>query len=672
MNKNWEKQDDWSANGSPQSFDRDLNSLSETLERNERNTERTSSLQVFPEKQSSSNRAKMPKEASRHLPSWLSWQLLGTLMVLIATGIGLTATSLLLNLPKKANCTGLFLPTASASNRLYCAELKAEEKKVESLLAAINLVEVLPEDHPLRPEINQKVEQWAQEILDLAQTEFQAGDLQGAIEIAQKIPKKMKAYSVVDKRIARWQETWDRGAKIFAEVEKQLRQSNWNQAFRVAVQLANINNDYWSSIKYQEIVDHIQIAREESAKLEGAYAKLRRGGLENILEAISQARQIDAKSYAYKEAQDLIDDAKNKILKLGQAIIEKRNWGELADLASKIPENLDLETTINDWNTLASAGTNASMGTVEGLETAIGEIEKLDPKSSVYNEAQELIGRWKLEIEDVAHLAKARELAQIGDISNLTAAINEAELIPRFNPRYEEAQKEIKTWTSSIQTIQDRPYLARARELALNNDLLSWKEAISQASLISANRALYKEAQQEIRTWRKNIETQEDRPIIEEAKLFAEQGDYSSAIKKIQIVKSGRALSKEAQSNLRNWRREVQSKTYLTTADKVAQKRTPEALIEAISIARQVYSSSKVYQESLDDINRWSSQLLAIAQDKANYSLENAIDIARKIPSGTDAYAAAREQIKIWRKSLEPTPVQSGNTEIKEIEIYTP
>ena len=88
----------------------------------------------------------------------LSWQSWALVLVLACGGIGFTATTMLLRLPANPNCPRIFWPIASASMRLYCAQLEADAGTVESLLRAIELVAVLPQDHPLRGEIDRNVE----------------------------------------------------------------------------------------------------------------------------------------------------------------------------------------------------------------------------------------------------------------------------------------------------------------------------------------------------------------------------------------------------------------------------------------------------------------------------------------------------------------------------------
>ena len=55
-------------------------------------------------------------------------------------------------------------------------------------------------------------------------------------------------------------------------------------------------------------------------------------------------------------------------------------------------------------------------------------------------------------------------------------------------------------------------------------------------------------------------------------------------------------------------------------------------------------------------VNRWSYQLLALAQDRSSYNLNEAIAIAKMVPAGTEAYEAAQLQIQGWQKILQPEP----------------
>jgi hypothetical protein len=99
-----------------------------------------------------------------------SWALI---LILLSSGVGFGATTLLLKLTKTPQCSRVFWPVDSDSMRLYCDQLSADERTVDSLLRAIELVASLPADHPLHTEVERNIEEWATSILNLAEDEFQ-------------------------------------------------------------------------------------------------------------------------------------------------------------------------------------------------------------------------------------------------------------------------------------------------------------------------------------------------------------------------------------------------------------------------------------------------------------------------------------------------------------------
>jgi hypothetical protein len=592
-----------------------------------------------------------------------SWQLWGILVVLASGSIGFTATSFLLKLPKTPDCANVFWPVASASMRLYCAQLEANKKTTDSLLAAIKLIEVLPKNHPLNDQIEHNAEKWAEEILNIGEQKFQEGNIKDSIEMAKKVPDRLEAYKLVDARVKKWESIWTEAENIYNKTDKSIRDANWNQAFLWAVQLTNVQNRYWATTKYEETVANIKLAQEENAKLEGAFAQLKRGGTDNILAAIAKAQEIKEESYAYNQAQELIAKGKNKIVTDVEQHIAKRNWDRVLDVVNRLPLSLGI-AQVADWNKLAGAGSSADLDTVTGFEDAIAQASQIEAQSPLYGQAQELIARWKLEIEDVARLAKARELAQPGNIPDFMNAIAEAKMIPAKNPRYQDAQKAISDWNGQIKTIQDQPIIDRAQQIANGNSIEAWKQAIAEASVITSNSPLYEDTQKMMREWRGNIERIEDQPIVDQAQTLASQQDYAGAIEIAKQVKSGRVLYEEVRGKIRSWRKEILAREYLSKAYQAAEADTPERLAEAIALALQIASSTDLYSQSQQDINGWSDRVLAFAQEESNTSLENAIKIAKTIPSGTNAYSSARSMIENWQRILnppepEPEPIQS-------------
>jgi hypothetical protein len=589
---------------------------------------------------------------------WQTWQVWGMVLILCSGAIGYTATSALLKLPKTQSCSKVFWPVASASVRLYCAQTAAEDKTIDGLLKAIALVVVLPEDHPLRPEIDRNITKWTSAILALGEEEFQAGQLQKAIATAQQIPQSVAANKLVAEKIKSWQSIWSQAEKNYQEVENRLREANWNEAFTWAVRLTDSPNKYWATTKYEESINNINVAQEENASLDKAQVQVTNGNIEDLLLAIDKAEDIAVKSYAYDQAQEILAQAKDKLVAHVEQLIQQQDWRELLQITNRIPNSLKLQNKVRDWNILASAGTSASLDTVFGIEEAIAEAKKLKADSPYYESGQKLISRWKLEIEDVRHLSKAKELALVGTIGNLSKAISEASLIPNSNPRYGEARQEINKWQGQIQVIEDQPILDRARELSYGNNVDAWRRAIAEINLISSSSPLYREAQSYSETWRTSIERTEDQPLLDEANSFAETGNYAAAINAARKISSGRNLYEEAQNKISLWQQEIDGERYLEEANALSNQGTPEALARAIRVARQVSSNSSLRTQVSQDVNEWGLEILVMAREASNDSLERAIAIARQVPSGTTSYSQAQTEIQTWQEILDPPEIE--------------
>jgi len=593
-------------------------------------------------------------QSPRKRPLWQIWQLWGILLVLCSGGIGYGATSMLLKLPKTQSCSKVFWPIASASVRLYCAQTAAEDKELDGLLSAIDLVAVLPQNHPLRPEIDRNIDRWAASILNLGEAQFQAGQLDEAIATARKIPNNLSAKEIVEEKIDKWETIWTKGEENYAKVEQKLREADWNGAFTWAVRLTDSSNEYWATTKYEESINNISVAQEENASITKAQTQVSSGKIDDLILAIDKADDIKPESYAYEQAQEVITQAKKKLVASVEQSIEGEEWRELLRVTNRIPRSLKLQNRQKDWQILANAGSSAKLDTVFGMEEAVEEIDKIEKDSEYYQLSRQLKDRWKLEIEDVGHLSKARDLARVGTIANLNQAISEAGLIPSANPRYNDARQEIAKWRGQIQTIQDRPVLNRARELSYGNNPIAWRRAIAEANLISRNSPLYGEAQGYVRSWSTNIQRVEDRPILDEAESFANANNYPAAIESARRIRSGRSLYSEAQSKIAAWQQEIDGRRYLREATDLARQGTPETLAQAIRTARQASANSSVRSQVVQEINDWSAQILAIARQAANSSLERAIAIAEQVPSGTTSYTPAQKEIKIWQIRLNP------------------
>lgn len=588
-----------------------------------------------------------------------NWQFWAGLATVSAGGVGIFAIALMLQLPAVPNCPAMFEPTASASMRLYCAQLAAKKQTLKDLLGAIALVKTLPEDHPLREEANRDIEEWSQDILNLAETSFNAGKLDEAIATAKEIPSDVEAYSLVEKRIASWKSLWSRAEGIYREAEKELRQENFSQAFREAVRLLYIGNPYWETTKYEELNQLITSARDDGETLTKARNLGRSNNLKNLVEAVKLTQSIKPKSYLYQEAQKYIVEIGRKMMALAQSQLEQKDVDAAIAIAREIPAGANLQAEVEDFLNLAQAQGVAKEGTAGSLEEAIAMVKKLSPDRPLYTKGQDLIIRWQRELEDLVHLAKARQLAQLGTASDLKSAIKEVELIPADHPRASEAKAEISRWTSQIQTMEDRPYLNRADQMASLGDQTSLQAAIEEAKQIAAGRSLHSEAQEKIRKWTGQIQRIQDQPYLDQARQLASGGNLADAIATAGQIQPGRALYGEAQGVIKEWQGQIRAQQNLQEARRIASQATPDALASAIGMANRIPNSSALRGEAEDAMNQWSYQLLSQAQDRATYDIPGAIAIARTIPSGSSAYGEAKAQIQVWQSILNPPPVSN-------------
>lgn len=634
---------------------------------------------------------------------WLFW---GVTSLAVFSGLGIFSAVTLFRLPSIPNCRAIFWPTASASLRIYCAQLSAERRTVDDLLKAISLVNSLPDEHPLRPEIDRNIEDWAKEILDLAEESFQQGDLSKAIATAKRIPRNTEAQQLVEQQIQDWQTVWDKAEGIYQEAEDLLRQQNLREAFLVATRLLDVGNRYWETTKYKELNYLITATREDSNKLGKAKDLASQGGLSNLLAAIKLVEEIKPSSPLHAKAQQTIADFGRDMLELAEATLDQRDYDGAIDIASQIPNKAGLQAEVRDFKLLAEAQAQAWGGTTDDIESAIVRAQKIGRDRPLYGRAQQLISYWQLEIQDVRRLSTARQFAQGGAVTDLRAAIAEAELIPSSNPRGAEARDAISQWTATIETIEDRPYLNRAEQLASSGDIRSLQAAIAEANRIgrgralyaeagdriadwqnqieriqdqpilqqarlmansgnladainiaeqiASGRALYEDAQAEIQTWTAQIQRIQDQPLLDLARRYASQGDLIQAINIAQQIASGRVLYDEAQTDIQSWQAQTQGRDQLQQAYNVATAGTPDMLINAIQLANEVPEDNPARVEANQMMHRWSWQVLQIAEAQATYNPQGAIAIARSIPTYTEAYNTAQQEIQTWQQQAVP------------------
>jgi len=619
-----------------------------------------------------------PKESGEnwqpeeHNPLWRiwskKWQFWLAVSLLLSVGMGFVAISSLLNLTSQSNCSKIFWPTASANDRFFCAQEAASKRTVDDLLRAIELVNALPQDHPLRSRINGQIDRWSQDIIRLGNSSFQEGKLEEAIAIARKVPQNVPAYPTVEKQIEKWQSTWNDAEKRYRTAEDHLRQEEWGQAFREATLLLDSGNTFWESAKYEELIKAIGATKTEGNQLVKARNKASEGGLDNLVTGIKLAQGIEQNSYLYQAANKLIAEFSKKVMAIAQKRLQAGDWQQAISITNKIPEAANLKEQVQDFNELATATAQALTGSVDGLSKAIELAQKLNSGRPLYQQAQDLADRWQQEMADVKTLDLASKLAAPGGVKDLRAAIAQLQTVPESNPRSREVRSQISRLSRQIELLEDSPYLQRANDLASTGDPNSLEAAVAQASRIGQGRALYAEAQGKIQAWIERRQRLQDQPFLERSQQLAAGGNLAGAIEMARRIRSGRVLYEQARSNIRTWEAQFQGEQGLQNARQAAQSGTADALQTAISLALQVPESSSLRWQASEAIEEWSQRIVALAVEQSSSDLAGAIAILKKIPSGSRAFEQARSQIKIWEESLNPPAAESPAPEPPETE----
>ncbi|MBM0742106.1 hypothetical protein JOY44_10810 [Phormidium sp. CLA17] len=347
------------------------------------------------------------------------------LIVLLPLGTGVAGVWLLSKMDDVECQTVWLSPLATESTRLYCAQVSADRRTATDLGEAIKLADSISLSHPLRQDSDRLIQQWSNRLLEMGDTAFQNGKLDDAIMMLESIPDSTTLRKSATQKIEQWQETWKQAEGIFQKVQDAIAADNLLIAFAEARTLLKINNEYWRTTRFQDVVNQIQTAKEN------------------------------------KSAQAAADRKKG----IASAPFGRTRPLTTTELMSRWQKEQDQEAVGH----LQKARSLAATGETSRLRDAIAEAQMVLSGTAQYTEAQQLIKDWNNQIEiieDRPALNRATALARKGDIASLEAAITEANSIYFGRTLYREAQANIDQWSAQVRQLYDRQY---AQELPPNN-----------------------------------------------------------------------------------------------------------------------------------------------------------------------------------------------------------
>jgi soluble cytochrome b562 len=546
------------------------------------------------------------------------------LWFILIMGFGVTgsfALMWLLKTPPPPNCQQE-APLVSDGEKLYCLQQAANSGKLDKILQALAFVQSWSAENPLYNQAQQLKEEWSKSLLHLASNKIEQGDLQGALQIVAKIPKDIPFYKgEVEPTIAGWRNNWDEGQKIYDKAIQALKDQNLRKASDYVQALFQLNNVFWGRKRFNELVEQIALEKQGWQRLNEAKALANSGRPDKLGEAIALANQIPKNLYARKEADAEMLNWSRTLIKIATQRLNAKDIGGAIDAANYIPSYSLLYAEAQDLMQLGRAQAvtwNQSITTpiyehifnlLEG-QAAAGQIV---PGRPLYQQAQTQIQNLQTQYPDLLRLQMANAIANIGQPFTFQWAIEQAQMVSPKAPRRIHAQTMVAIWRKEILRLEDQPYLLSARQLAQKQTVVDFQKAISQASLIRPGRPLHIEAQTDIAQWRKQIEIVEDQPLLNDAIAFAQQGNLNAAVDKASKIKRGRSLYQEAQAKTTEWVTQLQiaqDKPILAQANELASKGN---FSEAINTAAQIRYGRALYDEAQGAIGRWISEREALS-----------------------------------------------------------
>lgn len=360
-----------------------------------------------------------------------------------------------------------------ARQNLTQAQKLAKNKTPDNLAAAITLLTQIPANTHTSAEAQTAVQQWSQELIQVALQQWGEGDRSGAFATALKIPLNPDL-PAAGLDLIRLSQANQLVASDLSELESSSPDVKLSQLWHLTEAVAAVQKIGSDSPFYEEaqlVKQTWQTHLQALTQLKFADWIAHSGDRSALEFAVAQASQISPASPRRVQAQSFI-----------------ARWQQ------------DIQA-LEDQPYLSRAQRWATSGQIPDLRTAIAQVRQIPDNRAAWHKAQELIAQWTAEIqtvEDQPIWEQAQKLAKQGKLGQ---AIDIAAQIPDDRALYATAQAAIEAWKAKIQATEiaeDQPILDRAYALAASERLTM---AIDAAAQIAPGRALHTEAQAAIKAW---------------------------------------------------------------------------------------------------------------------------------------------------------------------------
>uniref|UniRef100_UPI00187EAF09 hypothetical protein n=1 Tax=Oculatella sp. LEGE 06141 TaxID=1828648 RepID=UPI00187EAF09 len=496
--------------------------------------------------------------------SW-RWLLLSLAVCGAASGMAVGAFLWLIALPPATECQKISTLSPDR-DRLYCAQTAADSGELPAVLAGIDLVEQWTPEHALYPEAQQSLTQWSNTILNIAREQIHQNDLESAIAIVEQIPPSSPAYEKAQATLADWKQVWQQGRAIDAKAQEALQRQDWEQASQQILALSKLDYNYWRSQQTAKLSQQIVAEQQAQTYLVQARSLANSGTPDQVATAIKTAAQINRDTYVWKTVQPELNQWSDRLLSLGVQQWKEKNFDRAIALGRQVSPNPALAKEAQNLIWLAESRQQAiaslsnwttSADQVWHLVRATAIASQISPDSRFHPLATASMAHWQTQLQDLTQLHVAQLLAQFKQVDTLNLAIDQAQMVTAGRPRRVQAQTLVAYWSREIERLEDQPYLAHATQLAASGTVPALRQAIATAKHIAPGRVLRTDAQGLIATWQKQIERIQDQPYLDRAQRWAAQGELAAAIDEASAIQPGRALYRQAQGAIDSWRSEI-------------------------------------------------------------------------------------------------------------------
>jgi hypothetical protein len=452
--------------------------------------------------------------------------------------------------------------------QLLCAQQSAKSGDLPKILAGLELLGSWPPEHPLYQEAQRLIAEWSDPVLTAAQERIARSDLQGAIALAQRIPKTSPSYKQAQADMAEWKQDWQKGEAIATQARQAMQAQNWVLANEKIALLKGFTQDHWRFDRVNAL-SQLLLAEQRGRQILAQARTVSQGAQAPQLgAAIALLSQINPQTYAWVDAQNPLKQWSETLLAQGLQFWQQGQLNAAMERVLPVLKDRNRAQTAQEllWLSRASQHALASSTTLKptlpqlwNLSAAIATVQLIPAESRYRVEAQKLLQNWQAQFQDLSLLQLAWGIGEIPHPLPKQIALWQTAQVTPDRPRRAQAQTLQSYWQVEIRRLQDLPYLALARQSAAKGTIAALNQAIAQAQLITPNRPSRKEAQTLIASWTQQIQAIADRPILQQAWAFANQGNLQGAIQVASGIAPGRSLYGEAQAAIGDWQASIRA-----------------------------------------------------------------------------------------------------------------